>query len=189
MTIDPELASWQRQWHEPGEQLPDLKQKIKRQDRRSVLQLCLVSAFLISSLVAVWHFETSFFRGLATGAWFSCLVMGAYVWRARRGTWRPAAQTTADYLALLHRRAVAKQRIAQFAFRFLLTATLLYAGFVAWRWRHFLWASVAVLAAMTAELFFLRHMEKRRKRDADATRQLLQSSAENSGAISGERQD
>lgn len=186
--IDPELASWRREWHEQAEQLPNLKKKIKRQDRRGILQAFLVGALLVLSLIGVWHFQTSLSRGFATGAWFSCLIMGVYVWRARRGTWKPAAQTTEAYLVLLHKRAVAKQKIVQFAFRFLLTTTLLYAGFLAWRWKHFSAVSAVVLVALTGELFLLRYMERKRQRQVDATQKLLQSSAEDFQTPFGERQ-
>jgi hypothetical protein len=185
--IDPELASWQREWHEQSEQLPDLKKKIKRQDRHGMLQAGLVCALLIVSLVAVWHFETSLSRGFATGVWFSCLIMGVYVWRARRGTWKPAAQSTAAYLGLLHKRAVAKHSIVQFAFRFLLATTVLYAGFMAWRWEHFSAIGAGVLAATIAELFYLHYLASKRRREVDATQQVL-FSAENSKDLSGERQ-
>jgi hypothetical protein len=179
MMNDPEIASWQREWREPSDQLPDLKKKIKRQDRRGQLQAGLVGALLILSLIGVWAFQTSLSRGFATGAWFSCLIMGVYVWRARRGTWKPATQTTAAYLGLLHKRAVAKQRIVQFAFRFLLATTVLYAGFLAWRWKHSDLGAI-VLAGLTGELFFLHYMEGKRRREVDATQQLLESSVQSS---------
>jgi len=186
--IDPELASWRREWHQQPEQLPDLKKKIRRQDRRGLLQAGLMGGFLIFSLVAVWHFETSLSRGFATGLWFGCLIMGVYVWRVRRGTWKPAAQTTAAYLVLLHKRAVAKHSIVQFAFRFLLTTAVLYAGFVAWRWKHLSVEGAVVLAAIIAELFYLGYVARKRRREVDATKKLLQFSAENSKSASQERQ-
>lgn len=187
--IDPELASWQQEWRAQSEQLPDLKKKIERQDRRGMLQASLVGALLILSLATVWHFGTSLSRGFATGAWFSCVIMGVYVWRARRGTWEPASQTTAAYLALLHQRAVAKLKIVQFAFRFLLVMTFVYAGFLTLRFKHFSAMSAVVLATLVGELFLFRSIERKRRRQVEATRKMLLSVEESSPVSSRERQD
>lgn len=179
MNVDLELESWKRQWREPGgETLPDFRAKIRRQDRRTMLVLMLGAVCLVGSLVAVWQVRTAFWSGLAAGLWFSTAVMGAYVWRVRRGTWRPAARTTQAYIELCYRRAIAKERIARFAGVFLGIAVVAYGIFVLWNHEHISPLSVVVLAALAAESFFLRAVARRKRREIEATGKFLQSSAE-----------
>jgi hypothetical protein len=180
VNIDTELANWQREWRQQTEPLPDVRKKIRRQDRQTMLAIALACVCMVLSLVAVRRLHTAFFSGLASGLWFSCLMMSAYVWRVRRGTWKPAAQTTAAYIKLWHERAVARQRTARFAFRFLLVAILLYAGFAAWDWKEFSAKGVLVLAGTTAELFFLDYIARKKKQEVITTQKMLESSRESS---------
>jgi TRAP-type C4-dicarboxylate transport system permease large subunit len=188
MNIDTELETWRAEWREQTELLPDLKKKIRRQDRRSMIAIGLACVCLILSAVAVRRTHSAFFSGLASGLWFTCLTMGSYAWWVRRGTWKPASQTTAAYIALWHKRAVAKERIVRLAFRFLFTATILYAGFVTWTWKDFSLGSAAVLAAIVAELFWLKRMAQKKQREIQTTQKLSESSGENSEVTFGGRQ-
>lgn len=179
MNTDLELESWKREWREPVEEpLPDFRAKIRRQDRRTTFVLVLGAVCLIGSLVAVWQVRTAFWSGLAAGLWFSTAVLGAYVWRMRRGTWRPASQTTQAYIDLCYRRAIAKERIARFAVVFLGIAVVAYGIFVLWNHEHISPLSVVILAALAAESFFLRAVARRKRREIKATEKFLQSSVE-----------
>jgi hypothetical protein len=179
VNIDTELATWQQEWREQTEPLPDVRKKIRRQDQRTTMAIAAACILLLLSSIAAFRTRSSFFLGLAAGLWLSCLTMGTYIWRVRRGTWKPAAQTTAAYIELWHKRAVAKERIVRFAFRFLLVATVLYAGFTAWNWRHFSAIPVVVLAAMIAELFWFIRIARKKRRETELTQKLLKSSREN----------
>jgi hypothetical protein len=180
VNIDTELATWQQEWRAQTEQLPDVRKKIRRQDRQTMIAIALACICMVLSALAAWRMHRAFYSGLAAGIWFSCLTMGAYVWRVRRGTWKPAAQTTAAYIELWHKRAVAKERIARFAFRFLLAASILYAGFAAWNWEDFSARSAVVLAAMTAELFLFDYIARKKRQEIKTTQKLLESSGESS---------
>jgi high-affinity Fe2+/Pb2+ permease len=188
MNIDMELASWKQEWREQTEHLPDVRKKIKRQDRRTMTAIVLACVCMVLSAIAAWRVHTAFFYGLAAGLWSSCLIMGVYAWRVRRGTWKPAAQTTAAYIELWHRRAVARERIARFAFRFLLIALVLYAGFAAWNWKSLSPLSGVILAAIAVELFWLRHIAQKRRQEIETTEKLLQSSRESVEVPVSERQ-
>jgi hypothetical protein len=180
VNIDTELATWQQEWRAQTEQLPDVRKKIRRQDRQTMIAIALAGVCMVLSVLAAWRTHRAFYSGLAAGIWFSCLTMGAYVWRVRRGTWKPAAQTTVAYIELWHKRAVAKERIARFAFRFLFAATILYASFVTWTWKDFSAASAAILAILVAELFLFDHIARKKRQEIKTTQKLLESSGESS---------
>ena len=186
MSIDSELATWQKEWREPAaeqrvdqsELLPDLMKKIRRQDRRSAIAVGLTCVCVILGSVAAWRVRTSFLSGLATGLWFASLTMGTYAWWVRRGTWKPAARTTAAYVRLAYNRAVAKERLLKFAFRFILVTTILYAGLMVWTWRHFSMNSAGVLAAMATEIVLFDRLMRKQRRAIEVSRKLLESVGE-----------
>lgn len=186
MNLDTELVAWQREWRVQSEALPDVRKKIRRQDRRTWIAISFACICLFLSLLLVWRTHTAFLRGLASGLWFSCITMGAYAWWVRRGTWKPAAQTTAAYIELWHKRAVAKERIARVAFWFLFATVVLYVGFAAWNWKDLSAANALVLAAMTGELFLLNHIARKKQKEIKVTQKLLESSQEDSDSIFGE---
>jgi hypothetical protein len=178
VNIDTELATWQQEWREQTEPLPDVRKKIKHQDQWTTFAIAAACILMVASLIAALHTHKSFFSGFAAGLWFTCLTAGAYAWRVKRGTWKPAAQTTAAYIELWHKRAVARERIVRFAFRFLLIAIVLYAGFAAWNWKDFSKMGVIVLTAMIAELFWFVRIGQKRRQEIELTRKLLESSRE-----------
>jgi hypothetical protein len=186
VSTDAELETWQREWRDQTEPLPELKKKIKRQNLRTFAAVVAICVCLVFSTVSALRGHSSFMAGLATGLWFASLSMGGYAWRVRRGSWRPTAQTTLAYAELAYQRALAKARILRFAFYFLLTATILYAGFVAWEaaWHARTFSGkgllLLVLAGMVAELFLFRHLARRQKKEIEKTGKLLEVTREDS---------
>ena len=190
MTRDIELESWQQEWRDQTEPLPELKKKIKRQNLRTALAIVAVVVGLALSTAAALRGHGSFMSGLATGMWFACIVMGGYAWRVRRGAWKPSAQTTLAYAELANKRALAKARTLRFAFYFLLTATVLFAGFAAWLWRTASdkWLLALVLTGMVAELCWMRYLARRNRREVEKTRKLLAQITQGSDIIQTERE-
>jgi Ca2+/Na+ antiporter len=174
VTIDTELETWQREWRHQTEPLPELKRKIRRQNLRTVAAIVAICTCLAFSTVAALRSRSSLLAGLAAGIGFSSILVGGYTWWVRRGAWRPTAQTTLAYAELCHRRAVAKARTLRFSLYFLLIATVLFAGFVAWNWRNAAIRDVVIVAAMVVEFFFLRHYEQRKKQEIQETKKLVQ---------------
>jgi hypothetical protein len=175
LTRDTELETWQQEWREQTEPLPALKKKIKRQNVRTAVAVAAIAVLLAFSTTQALLHHGSFMSGLATGLWFASLLMGGYGWRVRRGAWKPTAQTTQAYVELAYKRAVAKARTLRFAFYFLLTAAVLYAGFVAWNWKATSEKRLLglVLAGMVIELFFLRHCARRKRQEIEETRKVM----------------
>ena len=180
MSRDAELEIWQREWRDQTEPLPALKKKIKRQNVRTVVAVVVIAVLLAFSTTQALLRHGSFMSGLATGLWFASLLLGSYGWRVRRGSWKPTAQTTQAYVELAHKRVVAKARTLRFAFYFLLTATTLYAGFVAWSWKATSEKPLLalVLAGMIIELFVLRHFAQRKRGEIEETGRLMEQTNE-----------
>jgi hypothetical protein len=189
LTRDTELETWQREWRDQTEPLPELKKKIKRQNVRTAAAVAAIGALLAFSTTEALLHHGAFMSGLATGLWFASLLMGGYGWRVRRGSWKPAAQTTKAYVELAYKRAIAKARTLRFAFYFLLAATILYAGFVAWNWKVAFKKGLPamVLAGMVIELFVLRYSGRRQRQDLEKTRKLAEGANEHSEVIPTER--
>lgn len=189
MIKDTELEAWQQEWRDQTEPLPELKNKIRRQNLRTVVAIGAISVCLAFSTAAALAGWGSFVSGLATGMWVASVLLGSYAWRARRGSWKPAAQTTLAYAELAYKRSVAKGRILRFAFYFLLTAAVLYAGFVIWRWRATSERNLLglVLAAMVAELFLMLYLARRNRRNVEEARKLVDQTNQYSDVVQTER--
>lgn len=173
MTNDTELDAWRREWRDQTEPLPDLKKKIRRQNLQSLAAVLAVCGCLAVSTVLALRNRTPFMAGLAVGIGFAGLVLGAYVWWVRRGAWKPTAQTTLAYAQLTHRRAVAKARTARFSFYFLIVVTILLTVLLGWNWKRFRARDGLVIAGLVAESFFLKHVERRKQREIEQTRKLV----------------
>jgi TRAP-type C4-dicarboxylate transport system permease large subunit len=184
VNVDTELETWQQEWRTQTDPLPDLKKKIRRQNSRMIAAVALTGLCLILSTVAALKFRTLFLFGLASGIGFSSILLGGYAWWVRRGAWKPAAQTTLAYLDLAHKRAIARARSLRFGFYFLLIATLLFAGFASWNWRHTSARAVAILAAMVIELFYFNHIQRRQKLELEKARLLKDRASEPNEFIS-----
>jgi len=174
VTVDTELETWQREWRDQTEPLPELKKKIKRQNLRIVAAIAAVGVCLVSSTTQALRGRSSFMGGLAAGVWLASLLMGGYAWWVRRGAWKPTAQTTLAYAELSYKRAVARARTLRFAFYFLLAATVLYAAYAAWDWRAFPRQGPFVLAGMVLELFLFKHFRRRQRKEIEKTRKLME---------------
>lgn len=172
MTTDMELEAWQQEWRDGTEPLPEWKRKIKRQNRwvaatTVVLGVCL-------SLSTLWALQarTSFVVGLTAGIWLTTVLACGYVWWVRREVWKPSAQTTLAYMELAHRRAVAKARQLRFSCYLLLAATLSLALFSVWdskaRGRN-----AAIIVALGIESVCLRRYERRKRREIEQTKKLI----------------
>jgi hypothetical protein len=168
-----ELEIWQREWRDRTEPMPDLKKKIRRQNLRTVAAILAVCACLAFSTVEAFRNRSYFMAGVAAGIAFASVFMGGYAWWVRRGAWKPTAQTTLAYAELCYRRALAKARTVRFAFYFLLIATVLFGIFVAWNWKHFHPRDGIVLVALVAELFFFKHFGRRKRREIEENRKLV----------------
>lgn len=174
MTTDLELETWKQEWRDQTEPLPELKKKIKRQNLRTAAAIIAVCVCLAFSTVEALRHRSPFMAGVAAGIAFAGLFVGGYAWRARRGAWRPTAQTTLAYAELCHRRAIARARILHFSFRFLLVATVLLALLVGWNWRHFHARDGIILAALVVELFVFKRLGRRKVREVEETGKLVQ---------------
>lgn len=173
MTTDTELETWRREWRDQTEPLPELKRKIRRQNLRTAAAVGAICGCLALSTIEALRIRSAFIAGLAVGIGFASLVLGAYAWWVRRGAWKPTAQTTLAYAELSYRRAVAKSRTLRFSFYFLLAATFLLTAFAAWNWKHFAVRDGLIIAAMGIEAFFLRHYGRRKQREIEETKKLI----------------
>jgi hypothetical protein len=178
VSIDTELETWRQEWQSDTVALPDLKKKIRRQNRRTAAAMVATSVVLVFSTAAAIRTHGAFISGLAAGAWFASALLGSYAWRVRRGTWRPAGETTQAFLELCYGRAVAKARILRFAFRLLLVTIVLYIGFAAWHWRGMAWRGLAVLLALVTELFLMKRQERHKLQEVEETRKVMAQAAE-----------
>ena len=178
MTVDTELETWRREWLRQTEPLPELKRKIKRQNLRAIAGAAVICACLVFSTIEALRTRSSFMSGVAEGIWFSSLFLGSYTWWVRRGTWKPAAQTTVAYLELSYTRAVANARTIRFSFYFLLLGTVLCAAVVAWDWRALSAREPVTILAIVMELFLFRYLGQRKKREIEETKKLLNQTKE-----------
>jgi len=187
VNTDTELEAWQREWREQTEPLPELKKKIKRQNLRTLLAIAATVICLVLSTTEALRGRGSFMTGLALGIWFASLSMGSYAWWVRRGAWKPEAQTTRAYAELAYKRAVARAGTLRFGFYFLLIATILYAAFAASIWRTASGATWLVLFGMVIELFFFSYLRRRKRRDVEEARELMDQTNQDSDVIPTER--
>ncbi len=181
-TRDLELEAWQREWRRETEPLPELKRKIKRQNLRSLASVIVMCVCLAVSTAEAWRNRSLLMAGFAIGLWLSSLLLGSYTWWVRRGTWKPAAQTTRAYAELSYRRTVAKVRTIRFSIYFLVATIICFVGVVT---RESLLFSetmshslgrrleAAILLAMALELLFFRWWGRRKKRELEETKKSV----------------
>ena len=175
MIVDLELDDWRREWSRDTEPLPELKQRVRRQDRRLRWGLVALAVMLVAGMVLALSFATSGWWGFATGLWASVLVVGGYVLWTRRGMWEPSAQTSLAYADLIHRRAVAEVRKMVFLRRTLAVVILGYAAFVFFRLPHRGVREVLLLSGLAIEVLWIRVLEARRRRAVTDAARLLAS--------------
>lgn len=177
MSVDTELETWRQQWRDQTEPLPELKRRIRRQNQRSALAVVAICVCLAVSAIAAWRTRSAFVAGIGAGIGFAGLVMGAYILRIRRGSWKPSAQTTLAYAELSHKRAVARVRTLRFSFWFLLLTSVALGIFLVALGLHggsFHLRDKIIFPALVIELFFLKYQEKRKQREVEQTRKFLE---------------
>jgi Na+/melibiose symporter-like transporter len=170
MTVDTELESLRQSWRRDTEPLPELKRRIRRQNRRMAWGVALLALVLIAATVMAVLHPDSFWRGFLVGVAIAILVGGGYAWWVRRETWAPAAETTQAFLELLHKRAVADLRKLRFLRHFLLVTLVLLAAFEIWRGYTITTRTALIFAAMALEWIFLMALERRKARAVESTR-------------------
>ncbi len=175
MTIDTELEAWRQEWLEHTDPLPELKKKIGRQNLRTAAAILAIGLCLAVSTIEALRLHSSFLAGAATGISLVSIFVGGYAWWVRRGAWKPAAQTTAAYAELCYKRAVAKARTVRFSFYFLLATVIPIVAFSAFHWRTLRPFEGVILAALVAELFWLKHFERRKRQEIEETKKLVES--------------
>lgn len=188
MTTDTELETWQQEWRDRTEPLPEWKRKIKRQNLWMAVAALALGVCLAFSTVWAVRARSSFAAGLGAGMWLTTVIVGAYALRVRRGAWKPSAQTTLAYMELAHRRAVAKARQIRFSRYLLLAATLLFALFVAWDSKVRV-RDIAIIVALAMEWLFLRQYERRKRRDVEQTKKLTEDMKESAETAAEIRED
>ena len=158
MTTDTELESWRREWRDQAEPLPELKRKIKRQNLRMIAGVIAICMCLAISAIEAFRHRSAFETGMAVGISFAGLFLGGYTWWVRRGAWKPTAQTTLAYAELAYKRAIAKSRTIRVSFYLLLATTVLLTALVARDWKNLSLRDSVIIAAIVAELFFLKYL-------------------------------
>lgn len=174
MNADMELEAWRQEWRAQSAPLPELKRKIRRQNVRTIAAFAAVSVCLILAVAATVRYHSALAAGVAVGIAFSSFVLGAYTLRARRGAWKPTAQTTLAYAELAHRRAIAKLKTIRAGWYLLIATITAGAVLIAWSWSHVHVRDGVILAALVAELFLLKNRERRVKREIEETRKLIE---------------
>jgi Flp pilus assembly protein TadB len=174
VTTDIELEAWRREWRGAVAALPDPRQRIRRQNLRKALALSALVVCLAVSTVGAVREPGSFWKGLATGLWVTTLLVGGYAWRAHRGAWRPAAQTTQAYAELCFRRAQAQDRTRRFAFGLLLIATSLYVAYLALSDGPIGTVPALVAGGLVLELLLFLFLRRRDRRNVEEARRLME---------------
>jgi predicted lysophospholipase L1 biosynthesis ABC-type transport system permease subunit len=174
MTTDTELERWQQEWREHTDPLPELKKKIRRQNWQTAAAIIAICACIVLATLAAIHRQSAFFAGSATGMGVASILLGGYAWWVKRGSWKPAANTTLAYAQLTHKRAHAKARILRFAFYMLLVTVILFSGFIAWNVKQAHARDWFIDAALIAEIFYIKRQERRKLLEAQETKKLIE---------------
>jgi Na+/melibiose symporter-like transporter len=118
MTEDRELDAWREQWSSIAAASIDgqhkIQQRIKRESQRFVIGNVL-SAIVFAGILlfALFVRRQSGWLGTGWGTGICALVFVSVAYRVwiLRGTWRPETQTTRAFVALWHRRVLARLRL------------------------------------------------------------------------------
>jgi len=120
MIQDREFENWREQWGSLAEPLPEtrlIREKIKRQDRRFILDNALEVAGLLFGLYMAFYIKQHEYllgTGFAAGVVVILFVSVAFRLWSQRGSWRAEAQSTRSFLELWRKRVIAKIRILRF---------------------------------------------------------------------------
>jgi len=189
VSLDLELDAWRREWSADTEPLPELKRRVFAQNRRLGLGIAAIAVCLaIGTGIAVGHPFGSWWGGFAVGLWVASAVGVGYVLWVRRGTWRPASETTEAYLVLLHERAIAEQRKLKFLSRAALVTLVAYGAFLL-ATRNVTWSRALVAIGLLVETRWIQWLERRRRDRVEAAAALRTQWSEGPKGQSPERME
>jgi len=118
VTPDLELESWRAQWQADAEVPADLRRKVARDTRylRLMVALEVLVTVTIGGGSIVWAVlePRAEMLVLAIAVWIFLAAAWSVAVITRRGAWRPAAVTTADFIELSIRRCRGKLAAARF---------------------------------------------------------------------------
>ena len=118
MKPDLELEAWREQWQADSAVPADLLRKVERGTRNMRLMLALEVLVTVtmgggSTLWAIWEPRAEMLV-LAGAVWLFLAAAWTFAIAGRRGTWSPAAPTTAEFVDLSIRRCRTKLAASQF---------------------------------------------------------------------------
>jgi len=118
MMPDVELESWREQWQAEAEVPADLRRSVARGTRYMRLMLAAEVFVTVTigggyTLLAALHPSAEMFV-LAGATWIFLISAWTFAILTRRGTWSPAAVTTAEFVDLSIRRCRGKLAAARF---------------------------------------------------------------------------
>jgi hypothetical protein len=190
---DRELQTWQKEWRNATEPLPEIQKKIKRQNRGFVLgNTGAALAFfggLALSVVAVRQEPSPERIAWAVGIWVLAFVSGGYRLWNQRGTWRAATQSTRAFVELAHKRTVAKLRSIRFSFYAIGAWAIFCAVLTAWRWNalfpefhahlaEYVGALGGSLLMFVAAFLYLAWYQRRKTTELEQTKRILEAMKE-----------
>jgi len=118
MMPDLELEAWREQWQADAEVPADLRRKVARGTRtmRVTLALELLVTVTIGGGSTLWAAvePSTEMLVLAVAVWLFLAAAWSIAFVTRRGTWSPAALTTADFVDLSIRRCRGKLAATRF---------------------------------------------------------------------------
>ncbi len=133
---DPEWQAWEKEWKAEGAPLPDLERKVRVQGRLRVLGAAagvLVGAsFLAFAGWRAWRRPEPPVVVWAIAVWVFVIALTGFLLWTHRGTWRPAAATTRDFLRISRRRCLGNLEVIRFTRWFLLAEVLFVAAWSLW---------------------------------------------------------
>jgi hypothetical protein len=173
VSVDLELESWRREWRDDTEPLPELKRRIRGQDRRMIAGGIVILVCLAIATLMGFGQPRSGWGGFAAGVWIATVLALGYTLWVRRGTWATPAPTTEAYVEMLHRRAVATLRKTVVLGRAMIAALALYGGWLVLSGRHRTAYSGLVFAAFTVGILLMGVLGRRRRRAMDELAQLV----------------
>lgn len=122
MMEDREFDFWREEWSRLAGPSPDfqsqMRQKIKRQDRRFLLGNLLTAAAFVGMLIFAGflrHHASWLGTGWATGLCVLVFVSAGYRLWILKGTWRAETQSIRAFVELWHRRVLARLQLLRIA--------------------------------------------------------------------------
>lgn len=173
MSVDLELESWRREWRIDTEPLPDLKRRIRGQNRRMLAGVALIAVCLAVATVLGLRQPNSGWSGFAVGVWIAILLAGGYTLWVRHGTWKPEAATTEAYAQLLHRRAVAALRKTVVLGWAMTAMFAIYGGWLVLSGTHRTAHYGLIFTSFTVAILWMHVLGRRRRRAVEAAARLV----------------